>query len=120
MNFNDYMTPEERVECWKMGFVRKLASAGVKPSDLGMTKSAATAANAAKALFGAAGTGIKGVVGLALLAGLPLGALAHFLHRSMKKDSKETEKLVALRDTYNSVMEGMKNRSAAGDIYGIS
>lgn len=116
MNFNDYLTPEERLECWKAGFVRKLASAGVKPSDLGFEKNAGIGS----LIGGAIGGGVKGVVGLSLLAGLPLGALLHYLHRSIKKDSKETEKLTALRDTYNSVIEGVKNRASANDIYGIS
>lgn len=120
MNFNDYLTPEERAECLKAGFIRKLASAGVRPSDIGIEKSASTLGTAINVTAQALGGGAKGLIGVSLLAGLPLGALVHFLHRSMRKDSKETEKLTALRDTYNSVIEGVKNRTGARDIYGLS
>lgn len=125
MDFREYLTPEERQECWRVGFVRKMASAGVKPSDVGMTKEAfyipvaSELAEGAGTVLRAGGATLKGTMALALLTGLPIGAALHFLGRAMTKDNKETEKLTALRDTYNTVIEGIKNRSKTKDTWSV-
>lgn len=120
MNFKDYLTEEERFECLKAGMLRKVASCGKTPSEVGLDgimKSASfwnfLASKGPKALSvtaGAVSSATQNALALSLLLGVPIGAAMHYIDRSMKKDSKKTERLVATRDTYNTVMDAMKSR----------
>ena len=111
MNFKKYLTVEERADMWNVGFIRKLASVGKKPSDLGLTKDAQLqwVGNAIKGTA----QGIKDLgrsgFGLALLAGLPTGIALHFIDRDLKNDSVEVQKLKRKKDLYNAaVIEAVK------------
>lgn len=119
MNFKDYLTEEERIDCWKAGMVRKMASCGVTPSQLGFEKTAQIGGVLSAAGQGLSkipefvGGGVQNAAALALLLGLPLGAVLHFVDRSMRRDNKEIEKLTKIRDTYQGVIESVKNRAGA-------
>jgi hypothetical protein len=116
MNFKDYLTDEERLQCIKFGIMRKTASCGKTPKDIGldgMIKSSGVLDVLGKAYgvtSGAVSGTLTNAIALSVLAGVPVGAMLHYLDRSMKKDSKKTERLIATRDTYNNVMNAMKSR----------
>jgi hypothetical protein len=114
MNFRDYLTEEERLGCWRLGFVKKIASCGIKPSDLDISdpfeKDATWVGEAAKETAASGKDLVRAGASAALLLGLPLGAMLHFIHRSIKKDSKETEKLEKMRDLYSDVVQSIKDQ----------
>ena len=108
MNFKDYLTPDERLGCWQAGFMRKLASVGKRPSDVGLTKEAfgigavsdfvKSVGSAAKDVGEAVGDVSIGTLGVGLAAGLPLGVLLHLADKSLRSSSKKTRELKAQRD----------------------
>lgn len=114
MNFKDYLTPDERLGCWKAGFMRKLASVGKRPSDVGLTKEAfgigavsdfvKSVGSAAKDVGEAVGDVSIGTLGVGLAAGLPLGVLLHLADKSLRSSSKKTRELKAQRDAYRDAM----------------
>ena len=109
MNYRNFLTPEEREECWRAGFVRKMASCGIRPSECGIEKDADFASALSK-VWGVGKDMFKGTIGIGLLGGLPLGAILHFVDRAVKNDSKETERLVKTRDTYLDVVAEIKRK----------
>ena len=125
MNFKDYLTEEERLECWKVGMLRKMASCGIKPSDIGMEKCAIlgmhTAGQVVKGTI-QAGVGASKAVkntavtafAAALLLGLPLGGILHYLDRTASNDSKDIEKSKAIRDAYQKAVAGLERGSQYG------
>lgn len=114
MNFKRYLTAEERLGCWQAGFMRKLASAGKLPSDVGLTKEALGlntvtdfmrgVGAAAKDVGTAVGDVSIGTLGLGLAAGLPIGVLLHLADKSLRSSSRKTKELKAQRDAYRDAM----------------
>lgn len=120
MNFKRYLTNDERLACMKAGMVRKMASLGVRPSSVGLDKMAMVkSALGPVDFFKAFGSGIGSIpanaIALAFVTGIPLGAMLHYIDRSMTKDSKKTQRLEETRDTYNMAMESMKSRLRNGE-----
>ena len=77
----DLLTPEERVASIRMGMITKLAQAGIplsKVADIGFGDAADFAS--------------KAVVGTAVVAGVPLGILAHVIGKQVSQArNKERE-----------------------------
>ena len=94
---NEFLTPSERLDAMRLGGLKKLASAGLKPSDLdGMCKSAAT-----QDKIGLLGAAMR----TSVLIGAPLGAIWYVISSGLKDDSDKTRKMKAALDHYNSVVE---------------
>jgi hypothetical protein len=99
---NEFLTPTERLDAMRLGGLRKLASMGLRPSDL--EKVAASNTSAIDTLGAAIRTSV--------LFGAPLGAVWYVLSSGLKKDSKKTKKLKAELDHYNNAVSDSKNRLA--------
>lgn len=96
----EFLTPSERLEAMRIGGLRKLASAGLKPSDMDeMAKEAGT-----QDKIGLLGAALR----TSVLIGAPLGAVWYVLSNALKEDSSKTKKMKATLDHYNSVVEENK------------
>lgn len=112
MNFKRYLTPEERLGCWQAGFLRKMASVGKKPSDLGFTKEANWLNSTLKGVGVAsdlAKDAVLATLGLGLISGLPIGMVLHVADKSLRRDSKKTKELKAQRDAYRDAVARLRN-----------
>lgn len=100
---NEFITPEERLDGIRVGALRKLASYGMKPSDLGqaMEKSGQSAATASDALMA--------VLKTAVVIGVPVGALMYAMRSSVKKQDDKTRKMQSALDHYNDQVFEFKN-----------
>lgn len=120
MNYKKYLTPEERLSCWQVGFLRKVASVGRKPSDVGFDKSASVVGDIVHGLgtmAGAAKDSVSGFLAVALLSGLPIGTMLHLADNSLKRSSKKEKELKAQRDAYRDAMAQLKNHVAGQEGY---
>lgn len=108
---NDYLTPSERMDAIRVGGLKKLASLGMKPSD--MEKDALSLADGASSILPLLGTAVR----TAVVFGLPVGTVWYALSRSLKQDSASTQKLKAKLDHYNDVAEEAKSRVRSNTSY---
>lgn len=102
---NEFITPEERLDGIRVGALRKLASYGMKPSDLGkaMEKSGQSATTASDALMA--------VLKTAVVIGVPVGALMYAMRSSVKKQDDKTAKMRKALDHYNDQVFEFKNNN---------
>ena len=110
---NEFLTPAERLDAMRLGGLGKLASMGMKPSD--MEKLAGKESGGLDVL----GTALK----TSILVGAPVGALWYVLSNSLKNDSKKTRQMKATLDHYNDVvaenqsrLQGLDMGKTAGDL----
>jgi multisubunit Na+/H+ antiporter MnhC subunit len=101
---NEFITPEERLDGIRVGALRKLASYGMKPSDLGqaMEKSGANP-------VGTASDALMAVLKTAVVIGVPVGALMYAMRSSVKKQDDKTRKMQSALDHYNDQVFEFKN-----------
>ena len=102
---NEFLTPAERLEAMRIGGMRKLASCGLKPSDMdSMAKKAGT-----EDKIGLLGAALR----TSVLIGAPLGAVWYVLSNGLKEDSSKTKRMKATLDHYNTVVEENKPKMLA-------
>lgn len=98
----EFLTQEERLDAMRLGGLKKLASAGLKPSDLsGIVKTAGTADK-----IGLLGAALR----TSVMIGAPLGAIWYAISSGLKNDSDKTRKLKAALDHYNDTVAENENR----------
>ena len=98
----EFLTPEERLDAMRLGGLKKLASYGLKPSDMdGVVKSAGVSDK-----LGLLGS----VMRTSVMIGVPVGALWYALSSGLKDDSEKTRKMKATLDHYNEAVTDNKNR----------
>lgn len=107
----EFLTPDERLNAMRIGGLYKLASYGLKPSDMTtITKSAGT-------------TDKLGLLGAALrtsiIVGAPLGAVWYAVSSGIKDDDEKTKKMKATLDHYNDVVASNKNILTASKVKGV-
>ena len=117
MNFKKYLTPEEREQCWRVGFVRKMAACGKRPSDFGFEKKAFLGEGLGKAMTGLSDA-LLAAGGLSLAAGLPIGIFLHLADKSMTSDRKKTKELIKQRDVYQDAIAQLRSQLAASGEHG--
>lgn len=100
---NEFITPEERLDGIRLGAMRKLASMGMKPSDLdaAMEKTAQSKTGAQDLLMA--------VIKSAVVLGVPAGALMYAMRSSVKSDDEKTRKMRQALDHYNDQVYEFKN-----------
>jgi len=110
--YMSWISPEERMACQRQGIILKLASLRADSSravDM-FSKQAETAG----LLPGIADLGLRGVVLGSLIGGIPLGVLAHALHKSVKRKSDKErdleERISFMKDVTRELETGMRDR----------
>ena len=109
--YASFLSPEERLESMRLGFATKLAELGLKPSDLDSEEKLAEAGFEKRA-FGGDGKffDLNSILTAAIAAGIPLGAVAYAVSRSVNTKDKEEQALEKEREYYKALVEKEKNR----------
>lgn len=89
-----YMTREERAGCVRMGMMMKLAEHGILPSEF--IKSAIVTELG------------KAILGVSLVAGIPVGAAAHLLNRKIVERRGKERELQEKIKYYRSATQGLE------------
>ena len=100
---SEFLTPSERLDAMRIGGLRKLASMGIKPSDMGKLVKKSESPNKIGLLGAALRTSV--------LIGAPLGAIWYVVSSGLKDDDLKTRKMKETLDHYNGVVEENKARS---------
>lgn len=117
---NDYLTEDERREAIYAGFVTKLAEMNITPKQFekiaqAQAAPAAAAAGAAAANKSGNGASIGDILDAALkisiIAGLPLGAVAHWVGQAATEDNAKIRKLKKTRDYYRDVADSISKNT---------
>lgn len=102
---NEFISPDDRLDAMRLGGLRKLASYGLKPSDLtGVVKAAG-----ATDKLGLLGSALR----TSILLGAPIGAVWYAISSGLREDSEKTKKMKATLDHYNDAV--MANKSVVSD-----
>lgn len=108
--YASFLSPEERLESIRFGFATKLAELGLRPSDLDSEEKLAEAGFEKRALGGDKFFDLNSVLTAAIAAGIPLGAVAFAVSRSVNAKDKEEQALEKEREYYKALVEKEKNR----------
>lgn len=106
--YASFLSPEERLESMRLGFATKLAELGLKPSDLDSEEKLAEAGF--EKVAGDRFFDLNSVLTAAIAAGIPLGAVAYAVSRSVNSKDKEEKALEKEREYYKALVEKEKNR----------
>lgn len=94
---DEILTPDERMGAMRFGVISELVSRGIGPREFVRLSKEAQAQGGQ--MFGIDKLGI-----LALMLGIPIGALSYALRSSLKPDTRKNRKLKASLDQFNDVV----------------
>ena len=108
MNYNKYLTIEERAQCLKFGALMKCAEHNVQPDEL------KAYIDKTGAWYDMPSSALKVVAGLALVTGIPVGVAAHVIGNQINKErSKERElkeQIKYYQNTVGSLQSGLSTQ----------
>lgn len=106
---NEFLTPAERLAAIRVGALKKLASYGMTPSDFSreMEKRAQESGDSSLSLAGA--------FKLALMLGIPVGAITYAFKSAFKPATNQNAKLKAQLSEYNNVIDRYKQELGIDD-----
>ena len=106
---NEFLTPAERLEAIRLGAMKKLAEYRMTPSDFSraIEKRAKDAGDSSVSFMGA--------LKLALMLGIPVGALTYAMKSAFKPAMNQNAKLKAQLSEYNNVIDRYKQELGAAD-----
>ena len=113
MKYNDYLTPGEILQIYRESAVEKLAEHNLSVTEFdGMLKRAADPASTGNALLDM----LKSFLQTSLFVGVPVGLMAHAVHKTSTNAGRKTRELQASLDHYRDAKQELRNNHIASQI----